>query len=869
LDADETQRIPIAIEDEMRTSFMDYAMSVIVSRALPDARDGLKPVHRRLLYAQYGLNNHWNRPYIKCARVVGDVLGKYHPHGDTAAYDALVRMAQDFSMRYPLIDGQGNFGSVDGDPAAAYRYTECRMTRLAGEMLADIDKETVNFQPNYDGKELEPAVMPTKVPNLLINGSAGIAVGMATNIPPHNLREIVAAVMALIENPALTSRELMAHVPGPDFPTAGYILGRAGIVSAYETGRGSIVMRAKVTEEVHPKTGRISLIVHELPFQVNKAKLIIDIADQVKDKRLEGISDLRDESDRQGMRMVIELKKDAISDVVKNNLFKHTQLQQSFGVINLAIVDGRPVLLTLRESLRVFIAHRREVVTRRTIFELREAKARAHILEGLCIALDHLDAVIALIRSSESPEVAKAGLVASFGLSPIQAQAILEMRLSRLTGLERDKIVAELAEVRKLIERLEEILSDEKTLMGVIVEELGAIRDQFGDDRRTEILEAEGDFTIEDMIADEDMVVTVTHEGYIKRNTVTDYRAQKRGGRGVAGAQAAGEDDFVAHIFVASTHDHLLLFTSTGRVFGKRIYEIPQAGRAAKGKALINLLELREGERVVEMLPIKDLKELKDVEGEAAGEDTRVCVMATRNGTIKKVELSSLANIRSSGIIGINLDEGDGLVAVAITDGQHDILLCTRDGYACRFSEAKVRTMGRTAYGVRGISLRKDDSVVGMVVIAPNQASTLLTVSERGYGKRTPLAEYPQKGRGGLGVITIKTSERNGKVVDVRLVTDDEDLMIITDRGKLIRMPVAGIPTVGRNTQGVRLIRIEDTEKVVAMESFAEAEGEHVADPSVVSVAELSAEASVAEEIPDEPESADDPADGDDEGGEA
>ncbi len=862
MDAPTESRIPIAIEQEMRTSFMDYAMSVIVSRALPDARDGLKPVHRRILFAQLGLNNVWNRAYMKCARVVGDVIGKYHPHGDQAAYDALVRMAQAFSMRYPLVDGQGNFGSVDGDPAAAYRYTECRMTRLSSELLADIEKETVNHQPNYDGKEDEPVVLPTKFPNLLVNGAAGIAVGMATNIPPHNLREVIDGTIALIKNPDLTTRELMQHVPGPDFPTAGFILGRAGIHQAYETGRGSLMIRARVDEEIHPKTGRVSLIVTELPYQVNKAKLLTDIAEMVKEKRLEGISDLRDESDRHGMRMVIELKRDAISDVVKNNLFKHTQLQQSFGVNCLAIVDGRPVLLTLKRALKVFVQHRRDVVTRRTLFELREAKDRAHILEGLCIALDHLDEVIALIRASKSPEEAQTSLMTRFSFSERQSKAILEMRLSRLTALERDKIIEELGQVRALIARLEQILSDEAELMGVIVRELEEVREQYGDERRTQLLDLEGEIAVEDMIADEDMVVTVTHQGYVKRNTLTDYRAQKRGGRGVTGAQGGDDDDFVAHLFVASTHDHLLLFSSAGRVYKLRIYELPQASRAARGKALVNLLELQEGEKVVATVPTEEFARGKEaVEGHA------FVVLATAKGVIKRLDLFDLRNLRAGGLQAIGLRDDDGLVEVAMTDGQQDVLLCTRLGRAVRFSETKVRAMGRAAAGVRGVRLRDNDSVVGMVVVPRDEGATLLTVCERGIGKRTPLADYPVKGRGTGGVIAIRATEKSGEVVGVRIVRDEDDLMVITDRGKLIRMPVDGLRVMSRITTGVRIIRLEEGERVVAMESLPEAEGEHVADPEVLA-ARAEAEATPAEiEVGPEDEDEDDA--GDDEETEA
>jgi DNA gyrase subunit A len=804
-------RIPVAIEEEMKSSFMDYAMSVIVSRALPDVRDGLKPVHRRILYTQHLMNNVWNRPYIKCARVVGDVLGKFHPHGDAAAYDALVRLAQTFSMRYPLIDPQGNFGSVDGDPPAAYRYTECRMRKIGQELLADIDKETVDHQPNYDDKEMEPVVLPTRVPNLLVNGATGIAVGMATNIPPHSLKEIVEATIAIIHNPAITVDELMEIVPGPDFPTGGFICGRAGIRSAYATGRGALLVRARTTVEEHPKTGRRSLVATEIPYQVNKAKLIEKIAELVRDKKIEGIADLRDESDRDGMRIVIDLKKDAVPEVVQNNLWKMTPLQESFGINMLAIVDGRPQTLSLRQALQHFIQHRREVVTRRSAFELREAQDRMHILEGLKIALDHIDAVIDLIRASKDTETARAGLMESFDLSQRQAQAILDMRLAKLTGLEREALLAEIKEVAAIIARLEEILGSEAVLTNVVIEELEAIKKEYADERRTELLDIDVDIDVEDMIAPEEMVVTVTHGGYVKRNPKTLYRAQKRGGRGITGA-ATHEEDFVSQLFVASTHDTLLMFTNKGRIYAKKIYEIPQAGRTAKGKAFVNLLPLQENERVVALQPVQEFAEGAFV------------VMATRRGLIKKTSLQAFANIRSSGIIALSIQEDDDLVGVSITEGAADLLLGTRNGWAIRFREENVRPMGRSARGVRGIKLRDSDLVVGMAVVSREDVATLLTVCERGFGKRTPTSDYPTKNRGGKGVITIKTTARNGKVVGLRIVTDDDDLMLITDRGKLIRMPADGIPTIGRNTQGVRLIRLEEDEVVVAMERLAERE---------------------------------------------
>jgi DNA gyrase subunit A len=856
-------RIPIAIEEEMKSAFMDYAMSVIVSRALPDARDGLKPVHRRILYTQHGLNNTWNRGYIKCARVVGDVLGKYHPHGDTAAYDALVRLAQDFAMRYMLIDGQGNFGSVDGDPPAAYRYTECRMRKIGGELLADIDKETVDFQPNYDDREQEPTVLPARFPNLLVNGATGIAVGMATNIPPHNLQEIVDATIALIKKPDITTDELIEIVPGPDFPTGGFIFGRNGIRQAYEHGRGAILMRGRTTIEEHPKTGRKSIVATEIPYQVNKAKLIEKIAELVRDKKIEGIADMRDESDRDGMRIVVDLKKDAVPEVVQNNLWKMTQLQESFGINMLAIVEGRPQLLSLKQALTHYIAHRRDVVTRRTLFDLREARDRMHILEGLKIAVDNIDAVIDLIRSSKDTDTAKTGLMQSFDLSARQAQAILDMRLAKLTGLEREALLAEIKEVGELIARLEAILSTEQSLMAVVIEELEEVKAEYGDVRRTEILEGDvGEIDVEDMIAPEEMVVTVTHGGYVKRSPKTLYRAQRRGGRGVTGA-ATHEEDFVAQLFVASTHDTLLMLTNKGRAYSKKVWEVPQAGRTAKGKAFVNLIPLQEGERVVALLPVREFSEGAFV------------VMATRLGQIKKTSLDAFGNIRVSGIIALTIADEDDLVSVRITEGAADILLGTRNGWAIRFREENVRPMGRSARGVRGIRLRQGsadaDEVVGMAVIPREEPATLLTVCEKGYGKRTPTSDYPTKNRGGKGVITIKTTERNGKVVGLRLVTDDDDLMLITDGGKLIRMPVAGIPTIGRNTQGVRLIRLEaaegdkEAEKVVAMERLAEKEeGDEVAPEVAAARAEAEAEPLAEEDLGDESDADAEDSEGDD-----
>jgi DNA gyrase subunit A len=833
------QRTPVAIEDEMKSSFMDYAMSVIIARALPDVRDGLKPVHRRILFTQHQLNNTWNRPFLKSARVVGDCMGKFHPHGDAAIYDAVVRMAQDFSLRYPLGDGQGNWGSIDGDPAAAMRYTEVRMTRLAAEMLADIDKETVDWQPNYDDKELEPTVLPAKVPNLLINGTTGIAVGMATNIPPHNIGEIIDGAVALIENPALSVDELMAIIPGPDFPTAGFIFGRQGIRLAYHTGRGSVVMRGKAEIE-EDKRGRSSIIVTEIPYMVIKARLVEKVAELVKDKKLEGISDIRDESNRNGMRIVFELRKDAVPAVVLNNLYKMTALQSSFGVTMLAIVDGQPKILTIKDALTHFLDHRRDVVTRRSLFELKEARARQEIVEGLVIAVDNIDRVIQIIRAAQTPDEAKTNLMAEplagleeflrragrsdeeiakrtekgdYALSERQAQAILDMRLQRLTGLEREKLDEEYRTLCTTIDRLEAILASETRLMAVIREELAAVRAQFADERRTQIVDDEGEIAIEELIADEDMVVTVSHGGYVKRNSVTAYRSQKRGGRGVTGASTKDED-FVSQLFVASTHDHILMFTSMGRVYAKRVYELPEGSRASRGKALVNFLELKENEKVVEMLPLKQFEAGKFI------------VMCTRKGVVKKTALEAFSNIRASGIIALTIDEGDHLVEVRLTDGKHHIFLATRDGRAIRFPEEKVRAMGRTARGVKGIGLRDKDEVVACETFPSDSTATVMTVCEHGYGKRTPVTDYPTKGRGGLGVITIKTTERNGKVVGCRLVTDDEDLMLITSGGKIIRMPVGGIRTMARNTQGVRLIRVDEGENVVAVESLAEREDE-------------------------------------------
>lgn len=809
MDPTKPHKIPVNIEDEMKQSYMDYAMSVIIGRALPDVRDGMKPVHRRVLYAMYDLGNEWNKGYKKSARVVGDVIGKYHPHGESAVYDTIVRMAQEFSLRYPLVDGQGNFGSVDGDPAAAMRYTEIRMARIAGELIADLEKETVDYAPNYDETLREPLVLPSRLPNLLVNGSSGIAVGMTTNIPPHNLSEVIDATIALIERPEITVKELMEHVPGPDFPTAGFIHGRAAIREAYETGKGVLQVRARATTEIDKRTGRTSIIVTEIPFQVNKARLIERMAELVNEKRIEGISDLRDESDREGMRIVVELKRDAVAEIVLNQLYKLTPMQDSFGIIMLAIVEGRPRLLTLKQVLQYFVAHRVEVVTRRTVFDLRKAEERLHILEGLRIAIDNLDAVIQLIRAATDPAAAKNGLITRFALSEAQAQAILDMRLQRLTNLERDKILAEHAEVVALIGRLRQILGDEGEVYSIITEELRDLKTRFGDTRRTEILEATTEISIEDMIAEEDMVVTISHEGYIKRNPVSLYRAQRRGGKGKIGTTTRDED-FVEHLFVASTHSHILFFTTVGKVYWIKVHEVPQAGRAARGKAIVNLLTLQDGEKVSAFLSVREFQE------------NRFVFFATKKGIVKKTDLMAYANPRPSGIIAIGLDEGDEVIGVRQTDGRQEIILSTRTGQSIRFKEEEVRKMGRGAGGVKGITLEPADEVVSIEILS--EGASVLTVSENGYGKRTDTAEYRIQSRGGKGIITMKTTDRTGPVVGVRQVTDEDNLMLVTGNGKIIRMRVADIRVIGRNTQGVRLIDLDDGERVVSLASLAERE---------------------------------------------
>jgi len=798
----------VKIEDEMKRSYLEYSMSVIVGRALPDIRDGLKPVHRRVLYAMHDLKNLFNRPYKKSARVVGDVIGKYHPHGDTAVYDTIVRMAQSFSLRYPLVDGQGNFGSVDGDPPAAMRYTEVRMARLTQDFLSDIEKETVDFVPTYDGSLLEPVVLPTRIPNLLVNGSAGIAVGMATNIPPHNLSEICQAVEQVIDHPDISVRELMQVVPGPDFPTAGFICGKKGIREAYESGRGIIKMRARAFVE---KVGhnRERIVISEIPYQVNKGKLLEKLGEQVREKKIEGISEIRDESDRDGMRIVIEVKRDGVALVILNRLYKCTQLETSFGIIFLAIVGGRPHVFTLKEIIEHFIQYRREIVVRRTIYELKKAEARAHILEGLKKALEFLDEVIELIRSSSDAREAKTRLMSEHGFSEIQAQAILDMRLQRLTGLEREKINAEYQDLIKDIARFKAILENPAMVLKIIKDEVKEVKELYGDERRTEILEDVDDIDMEDLIAEEDMVVTISHNGYIKRNPISLYRAQRRGGKGMTGARPEGED-FVEHLFVASSHDYFLFFTNKGRVYWKKVHEIPEAGRMSRGKAIVNLLDLKKEERVATILPVRDYEEGKYV------------VMATREGLVKKTELTAYSHPRSIGTMGVKIREGDELIAVRVSSGDQDIFLTTREGKSIRFSESELRGLGRVATGVIGIRMAPGNAVVGMETIG--EGATILTVTENGYGKRTRTDEYPRQAKGGKGVLTIKTTERNGPVVYSYEVNDQDQLMIITGHGKIIRLRAGDISVIGRNTQGVKLIDLGEGEKVVGVAKVMEDE---------------------------------------------
>ena len=840
------ETLPISLEEEMRRSYLDYAMSVIVGRALPDARDGLKPVHRRVLYAMHETNNVWNRPFVKCARVVGEVMGKYHPHGDLAIYDTLVRMAQDFSLRYTLVDGQGNFGSIDGDNAAAMRYTECRLDRIASDLTADIDKETVDFVPNYDGKELEPSVLPTRIPNLLINGSAGIAVGMATNIPPHNLREVVAGCLALLENPALSIDDLIELIPAPDFPTAGLIYGVMGVREGYRTGRGRVVMRARTHFEDIGKGDRQALIVDEIPYQVNKKTLIEKIAELVNDKKIEGISDIRDESDKSGMRIVIVLKRGEVGEVILNNLYKQTQLQDTFGMNMVALVDGQPRLLNLKQMLECFLSHRREVVTRRTVYELRKARERGHILEGLAVALSNVDEIIALIKAAPTPADAKLslmsrlwrspvveemlqraasdasrpeGLAPEFGLSSqgyrlseAQTQAILELRLQRLTGLEQDKIVGEYKEVMDRIVDLLDILARPERITAIIVDELNAVREQYGDERKSEIVLHTQELGIEDLITPQDMVVTLSHGGYIKAQPLADYRAQRRGGRGKQAA-AIKDEDFIDHLFVANTHDYILCFSNRGRCYWLKVYEAPQGSRVSRGKPIVNLFPLEEGEKINAVLPVKEFAEDKYV------------FMATRSGTVKKTPLSDFSNPRKAGIIAVDLLDDDYLIGVELTTGQSDIVLVSDAGKAVWFDEEDVRPMGRGARGVRGMKLQDGQAVISLLVAEDDQ-QTVLVATENGFGKRTVLADFRHSGRGTQGVKAIADSERNGVVIAAKLVNDDDEVMLITTGGVLIRTRVSEIRGMGRATQGVTLIALDDGEKLAGLEKVAESVGD-------------------------------------------
>jgi DNA gyrase subunit A len=802
-------KIEVSIEEELGKSYLDYAMSVIIGRALPEVRDGLKPVHRRILYAMYKEGLLSNKKYSKCAGVVGEVLKKYHPHGDASVYDALVRMAQDFNMRYPLIDGQGNFGSIDGDPPAAYRYTECRLSKLAEEMLADIEKETVDFTPNFDETTAEPVVLPTRIPNLLMNGANGIAVGMATNIPPHNLTELSDGLVALLEDPEITIKKLMKHIPGPDFPTGGIIHGREGVVDAYEKGKGLVQMRGKVLVETHPRTSRTNLVVTEIPYQLNKTRLIERIAELVHEKKIEGINDIRDESDREGMRIVMELKKDAEPSVIRNQLYKHTPLQETFGIINLVIVNGRPELMNLKQLLENFLRHRREVIVRRSMFDLRKAQEREHILEGLKIALDHLDEVISLIRKSKTPDEAKSGLIKKFQFTELQAQAILEMRLQRLTGLERQKIMDELKEVQAEIKYLKELLEDEDKIKAVIKKEILEIKEKYGDERRTEIIDKTEDIKLEDLIAEEEMVVTISHLGYIKRNPVALYRAQRRGGKGKTG-MTTREEDFVEQLFTANTHDHVLFFTNKGKVFSLKVYEIPQAGRATKGKAIVNMLNLEKDEQTQAVLNVKTFEEGKYI------------VIATEQGQVKKTDLMAYANIRSTGLIACDLDEGDSVISAKLTDGKKELLLVSKNAKAVRFKEDQVRPMGRATRGVIGIRMEKKDELIAMEVVGAG--TNILVATENGFGKRTPVEEYTIHHRGGQGMFAMKLTDRTGPIVGLLQVGEDDQVMLISDHGKIIRTKVNAISVIGRVTQGVKLIGLEEGEKVVSICRLAEDE---------------------------------------------
>ena len=838
------ETLPISLEEEMRRSYLDYAMSVIVGRALPDVRDGLKPVHRRILYAMHEANNVWNRSYVKCARVVGDVLGKYHPHGDSATYEALVRMAQDFSMRYVLIDGQGNFGSVDGDSAAAYRYTECRLEKISAELLADIDKETVDFVPNYDGKEQEPSVLPTRIPNLLINGSSGIAVGMATNVPPHNLNEIVNACLAILDRPDISLDELIELVPGPDFPTKGIIYGTAGVKEGYRTGRGRIVIRARTHVEELEKGNRQAIVIDELPYQVNKSSLLMKIGELVREKRMDGLSEIRDESDKSGMRVVLELKRGEVPEVILNNLYKETQMQDTFGMNMVALVENQPRLLNLKQILDAFLRHRREVITRRTVFELRKARDRGHVLEGLAVALSNVDEIIALIKAAAAPVEAKRelmsrmwrsqlvesmlaradvgearpeGMSPEFGqqadgyrLSEVQAQRILEMQLQRLTGLEQEKIVNEYREVMDAIADLLDILARPERITKIIAVELTETRDEFGDARRSEIVTNAQDLSMEDLIAPEDVVVTLSHSGYVKAQPLADYRAQKRGGRGKQ-ATATKEDDFIDNLFIANTHDYVLCFSSRGQLYWIKVYNVPQGGRASRGKPIVNLLPLTDGEKITAILPVREFDETKYV------------FMATANGTVKKTPLSDFSRPRPSGIIAVDLDEGDYLIGVALTEGRHDIMLFSDEGKAVRFDEQDVRPMGRNSRGVRGMRLSGGQKVISLLV-AENESVSVLTATENGFGKRTPITEYTRHGRGTLGMIAIQTSARNGNVVAATLVEAKDEIMLITTGGVLIRTRVAEIREMSRATQGVTLINLGPDEKLAGLQKIVDSE---------------------------------------------
>lgn len=804
---------PVLIQDEMKECYLDYAMSVIVGRALPDVRDGLKPVHRRVLYAMHVLNNYHNKPFLKSARVVGDVIGKYHPHGDSAVYQAIVRLAQDFSMRYQVVDGQGNFGSIDGDNAAAMRYTEIRMKKLAEEMLKDIDKDTVDWQPNYDDSLQEPRVLPTKVPNLLINGSSGIAVGMATNIPPHNLSEIMNGLLVLIDNKEVTIDELMTHIPGPDFPTAGAIQGTAGIKSAYHTGKGIIQIRAKADIEIHGKQEREKIIIHEIPYQVNKAKLIEKIAKLASDKLIVGISDIRDESNKLGLRIVIDIKRGEPANIILNKLFKMTQMQVSFGIIFLSIKNGQPKVMNIKEQLQCFIDHRREVIIRRTMFELKKAKARAHILEGLKVAVENIDEIVEMIKASEGPSQAKSSLISKYTLSDIQAQAILDMRLQRLTGLERDKIIADYDAIMKEIFRLEGILGSENQIKDIIREEFQTILEDFGDERRTEIAAVADEMQIEDFIKNEEVIVTITHKGYLKRMPIDTYKAQKRGGKGVKGSSSEQDEDFFTNIFTAETHDQLMFFTDRGTVYTLKVYQVPEGSRTAKGRNVVNLVPMKPGEKVREIITVP--KDFTD----------SYLIFATANGLVKKSKLDEYKNVKQSGIRAIKVNDDDSVIGVRVSDGTKDVLLCATSGKIIRFAEGDCRPMGRVSQGVKGINISEEEKVIGMSII--DDTVEILSITDKGYGKRSSASEYRKQTRGGKGIIAMKLTDKTGELCQIKPVTDRDDLMIITNNGQVIRTKISGISLLGRNTQGVRLIKLKDSEKVVSVEKIIDAEDDN------------------------------------------